>query len=651
MHRVYTALAALCMITFAAPSLAAPPPIEAYGKLPAIEDVSISPSGQRYAMVAVIGEARKVLVLASDGDKPLAAGDVSATKVRSVEWAGEDHLLITISKTVNIGYDFTVPVHELPSVIVLNVVTKNVFSVFSNNHIGATAVMGEFGAAEVNSHSYGYFGTITYDQDQTGSYLGHTYPDLYRVDMDTGKQSLLAKGDENIDDWLVSPAGVVVARSSYNERSGGWKVTVGDFGGKTLVSGQSPLGGADLVRLGRTPDTLLVERPGLDGDVFEETPLSGAPPTLVPNGDTIENALFDHRTGLWIGSQLRGDAPTFSMFDPEIARKVRGTLKAFPGLSVDLVSWSDDFNRLIVFTSGPGDAGTYWMVDIATRNANPIGEAYPDVRPADVGPIRTVDWKAGDGLALRGVLSLPSGRDAKILPLIVMPHGGPEERDYPVFNWWAQAFVSRGYAVFQPNFRGSSGYGVAFRDAGFGQWGRKMQTDISDGVAELARQGIVDPKRACIVGGSYGGYAALAGVTLQRGLYRCAVSVAGVADPEAMLNYASQEAGYASSVTRYWRKFMGASGFSDAGISAISPVRHATEADAPILLIHGKDDTVVPIDESLSMERALKAAGKPVELVVMKGEDHWLSSGATRTMMLEAAVAFVEKYNPPDASR
>ncbi len=650
MLRIHAVSAALCALALAAPALAAPP-IEAYGKLPAIEHVSLSPSGQRYAMIAVVGDTRKMVALTSDGSKPVVAGEIGAAKVRSVEWAGEDHLLVTVSKTVNIGYDFTVPVHELSSVIAVNVVTQKSFAVFADSRATATAVMGKFGAAEVDGHPYGYFGTITYAQDKTGDRLDHTYPDLYRVDLDTGKFSLLAKGGENIEDWLVSPAGVVVARSWYADRSGDWKVTLGDFGGKALASGRSPLGGADLVRLGRTPDTLLIEHPGPDGDVYEETPLSGAAATPAPESSRIESPLFDRRTGLWIGDEMSGDTPSFSLFDPLVAAKVRGTLKAFPGLSVELVSWSDDFNRLIVFTSGSGDAGTYWMVDIATRNADPIGEAYPDVRPADVGPIRMVDWKAADGLALRGVLSLPPGRDAKALPLIVMPHGGPESRDYPVFDWWAQAFVSRGYAVFQPNFRGSSGYGLAFRDAGFGQWGRKMQTDISDGVAELARQGIVDPKRVCIVGASYGGYAALAGVTLQHGLYRCSVSVAGVADPEAMLNYARDESGYASAVTRYWRDFMGVTGSSDAGVSAISPVRRAAQADAPILLIHGKDDTVVPIEESFSMEKALKAAGKPVELVVMKGEDHWLSSGATRLTMLESSVAFVEKHNPPDAAR
>jgi dipeptidyl aminopeptidase/acylaminoacyl peptidase len=172
-----------------------------------------------------------------------------------------------------------------------------------------------------------------------------------------------------------------------------------------------------------------------------------------------------------------------------------------------------------------------------------------------------------------------------------------------------------------------------------------MQTDITDGVAELARRGMVDPKRACIVGASYGGYAALAGVTLQQGLYRCAVSYAGVSD----LNYLiTKEVGDDENAgSRYLRRFLGAE-HGDGAVRALSPARLADRADAPILLIHGEADTVVPIGQSREMERVLKRAGKPVEFVSLKGEDHWLSRDATRKAMLAAAVAFVEKHNPTD---
>jgi dipeptidyl aminopeptidase/acylaminoacyl peptidase len=196
----------------------------------------------------------------------------------------------------------------------------------------------------------------------------------------------------------------------------------------------------------------------------------------------------------------------------------------------------------------------------------------------------------------------------------------------------------------QPNFRGSTNRDDAFERAGYGEWGRKMQSDISDGLAELARLGIADPDRACIVGASYGGYAALAGVTLQQGLYRCAVSVAGIGDVSLMFHAENSATNRWGMLRRSLLEELG----PRSGFDEISPRRFARQADAPILLIHGRDDTVVPFDQSTRMADALKDAGKTYRLVELHEEDHWLSRPDTRLQMLEEAVAFVEQYNPPD---
>ncbi|MCR5877108.1 prolyl oligopeptidase family serine peptidase [Phenylobacterium sp. J367] len=227
-----------------------------------------------------------------------------------------------------------------------------------------------------------------------------------------------------------------------------------------------------------------------------------------------------------------------------------------------------------------------------------------------------------------------------------MPHGGPASRDEPGFDWWSQALASRGYAVLQVNFRGSDGLGGDLLEAGYGQWGRKMQTDLSDGVRHLAGQGVIDPKRVCIVGASYGGYAALAGPIFDRGVYRCAASVAGVSDLKKQISFSRERGG--SATFRYWTRFMGAEDLGDPVLAAYSPALHADKADAPILLVHGRDDTVVPLDQSRTMAEALAKAGKPHELVVQAGEDHWLTRGETRLAMLNAVVTFLEKHNPPN---
>jgi dienelactone hydrolase len=623
-----------------------PPPIEAYGKLPALDMVRLSPSGERYAFIAEIGDKPR-LVIATTDNKPLDVLDIGDAKVRNIEWAGDDRILITKTNTVELGIGFTVSKNELASVIVYNMITHKNFAVFGKEHEQrvANTVRGEFGTAQIDGHWYGYFGGITYEKGASGPTVrsGVNYADLYRVDLDTGELKLAAHGQEDGDDWLVGPDGEVVARWLYEQKTGDWRVMKGKSGGETLASGHDDIRRVRGVAFGRSRDTILFATPDQSGgDFYREVSLTGAP---IEQEQANTRPLFDPTTRLWIGVRDDEDRQAV-LFSPTLQARWAGAIKAFPGYRVHLHSWTPDFNRIIVSTEGKDDSGTYWIVDIAKHSADPLGAIYPAIKPANVGPLRIVAYTAGDGLPLQGILTLPPGREPKNLPLVVMPHGGPEARDYPRFDWWAQAFASQGYAVFQPNFRGSAGYGIAFRNAGFGQWGRKMQTDISDGVAALVKQGIVDPKRACIVGGSYGGYAALAGVTVQQGLYRCAVSVAGVSDLSGMLYHEREKTQSSNSATRYWKEFMGVTSSWGNDLDKISPADLADHADAPILLIHGKDDTVVPIEQSETMERALKRAKKPVEFVMMTGEDHGLSREETRITMLKSAVAFVEKYNP-----
>jgi dipeptidyl aminopeptidase/acylaminoacyl peptidase len=637
-----------------APARAAPP-VETYGKLPAIELMQLSPSGERYAFIAVAGDARKLFIATTD-NKLIESDPIGNAKVRGIEWAGDDHVLVSVSTTVNLGPDFEVQRQELSTVVVIDLRTHKSFSVFNGHREVANFVNGGYGVAQIDGHWYGYFGTITYHKGVGPGALDyplvHGYSDLYRVDLDTGDLKMAWPGLETSDGWLVGPNGEVIAEAFYTQKTGAWRVQATARDSKAIAAGRSEFGGVAELSRGRTPDTVLIERPsGHGGYIYQEASLSGGPTTDIPDSDRISGTLSNRGDHLWIGTIAESDEQESTFFAPALQARMAAARRAFPGYFVHLVSYSADFGRLLVFTDGKDDSGSYWLVDVDKHSASSLGQAYPTIGPADVGSVRMVDWKAADGLALRGVLTLPPGRDAKALPLIVFPHGGPEGRDYPSFDWWAQAFASRGYAVFQPNFRGSSGYGVDFRNAGFGQWGRKMQTDISDGVAELVKQGIVDPKRACIVGASYGGYAALAGVAVQHGLYRCAVSVAGVADLAAMLASTREETGTFSNAVRYWKAFMGVTSALEGELGPLSPVNLAERADAPIMLIHGKDDTTVPFVQSQNMEAALRRAGKPVELVVMPHEDHNLSREATRTLMLKSAVAFVEKYNPPDPAK
>ncbi len=258
---------------------------------------------------------------------------------------------------------------------------------------------------------------------------------------------------------------------------------------------------------------------------------------------------------------------------------------------------------------------------------------------------RLIHYPAADGLSIPAYLTLPAGGVAKKLPLVVLVHGGPGACDEAGFDWWSQALASRGYVVLQPQFRGSTGFGEGLHTSGCGEWGRKMQTDLSDGVKFLSDAGSIDLARVAIVGGSYGGYAALAGVTLQSGIYRCAVSLAGPSNLRAMLTAAKPQ-GRSTNALRFWQRFMGAASPTDPLLDTISPLKAAANATVPILLIHGADDTIVPFEQSKAMAAALTKAGRPTTVVTLPGEDHWLSRGETRTAMLKATVDFLAAHLP-----
>ncbi|MEL6830197.1 MAG: S9 family peptidase, partial [Pseudomonadota bacterium] len=265
------------------------------------------------------------------------------------------------------------------------------------------------------------------------------------------------------------------------------------------------------------------------------------------------------------------------------------------------------------------------------------------------GGLYATQYPASDGLSIPAIVTAPAGQDFADLrdaPAIILPHGGPATYDRFDFDWMAQFFASRGYLVLQPNFRGSTGFGRDFLDAGIGEWGGKMLSDIDDGVKALIKAGLIDPDRICIIGASYGGYAALAGATFTPDRYTCAIAIAPVSDLRKMLSRERRENQRGHWVIDYWKELMANGAVTPQQLDAISPAKHAENVRAPILLLHGDDDTVVDIEQSLVMERALKRANKQVEFVRLKGEDHWLSVAETRMQTLQAMDAFLKRYMP-----
>lgn len=470
---------------------------------------------------------------------------------------------------------------------------------------------------------------------------------LFSVDPQTGVGALSERGDYDTATWEVDSTGQARVRLEIDQLSHDFSVmgrargsrqwskvwSGGDYDSRRSYYGYSEPDDAIYLAL----NDQMVLKSLVDG-----TTKPVGPSLAKTNADPI----WDPFRVTAVGIKTGGEKPIVDWLDPEIGA-VHGSLsKVFKDKYVDLTGWSADRVRYIAKVSGPAAPPIWYLFDKSRKELSPLGEEYPELKGATFGTTRWMTYKARDGLEISAYLTLPPGapaKDAKA-PLVVLPHGGPTARDHYDFDFLAQFLASRGYAVLQPQFRGSWGFGKAFEDAGRGEWADKMQTDLIDGIAAAATAGDIDSARVCIVGASYGGYAALAGATLHPEAYTCAASIAGISDLGLLLVEQTRLFGRESGSLGELRKML--AGAPTTKLAAASPSHLAANVRVPVLLVHGDKDTVVPYEQSQNMADALKAAGKPVELVKLVDENHYLTRAATRTQMLQALETFLAKNLP-----
>ena len=630
------------------PAIVLAAPLEVFGRLPSIEAACLSPDGSRMALVRTSQDDRLLAVVSLQDNAMLGGMRLGNTKLRGIEWADDSHVMVFTSETSS-PWRFR-RTHEWYQLQVYDVATRQAQIVpkatGNSLHFLAsdTPIMNVISGPVMVRHVDGH--TLLFVH---GYYLNkqRILPMLIRYDVNTERQKLIREGTPDDWEWLVDAAGDVVAEQGYDNYAQRWRIRIRKNGGLAeAASGQESIDAPEFLGFGPAGDAVLV-RLFVNGDpVWKLLSLQdGTFSAALAEGRNLDGAIRDPETNRLIGGAQVDDTATYVFFEPKRQAQWNAIVRAFGGDHVHFVSASRNFSKLIVSVDGPNFGYSYHLVDMSTLKAEPLGDIYEGLSRSL--PVQRITYPASDKLPIPAYLTLPDRQNPVKLPLIVLPHGGPATRDTADFYWFSQALADQGYAVLQPNFRGSD-INWKFVQAGFGEFGRRMQSDLSDGVRYLADKGTIDPNRVCIVGASYGGYAALAGASLDSATYRCAVSISGLSDLSLMLKrIQARHNGESSIAERYWDRFLGAVGPDDPVLKALSPINHLGDIRAPILLIHGKDDTVVDFEQSESLYEALTSAHKEVEFLRLKGEDHWLSRSETRLQMLQATVRFLRSHNPP----
>jgi dipeptidyl aminopeptidase/acylaminoacyl peptidase len=616
-------------------------PLEAFGRLPSLEDAALSPDGASIAFVTTTQNQRLIVIYSLKEHRLLGGVRIGDQKVRSVGWADDSQLLLTTS-SAGIPWGMSGSQREWFQMQAFDVQKHKVRPLLEAVHDVRTMNV-VWGAPMVRRDGRD---TILYLH---GLYISdRALPGLFKVNLTTGTERVAREGSTATVDWLVDDAGQVVAEEDYSERDRRWSIRTARAGQlEEAASGVEAIDRPHILGFDPAGEALVVSLVEEDQVVWKTVSLKdgawGAPfAPDKPHGSVI----VEPHSQRIVGTTSGGDEPRYVFFDRDLQERWDWAVRQFRNERVQLVSLSQNGSKALLLVTGSRSGYSYQLADFEEHLAEPVGKVYDGIDV--IADVRPVTYAAADGLRIPAYLTLPPGRPARNLPVVVLPHGGPAARDSLRFDWLAQALAAQGYVVLQPNYRGSD-LGRKWIAAGFGEWGRKMQSDLSDGLRYLIEQGIADPQRACIVGASYGGYAALAGVTLESGIYRCAVAVAGIADPHEFARWVDRRtrAGQRTSL-RYLDRFLGATSPDDPKLEEISPLKHVQGIAVPVLLIHGRDDTVVPYDQSADMAKALKRAGKPVEFLSLDKEDHWLSRSETRLRMLQASVDFLRRNNPPD---
>lgn len=610
------------------PAIAREVPIQDFFKEAEFTSISLSPDGQHIAITVPQADRTQLAVLRVADKGIVGKWDYGADRhIRNVFWANDERLMFGVSKKTG-RFDFEVGSGNL----------------FASNIDGSKRIDIPNGA---------YYQVVSLTPEEPRTILVQRSVEsafLFKMDVYTGRVSNVASAPVQQGGFLVDNARN--PRFAFGAMDDGRNVTYRRDGDSWTLIHTSERNGATFQPLGFAADNrhvyMLRGEQGkpesvvlLDMDTREEK--------LLSNNGTVDPSGF-----LWnadkttlLGVLYEDGLPYWDWLEPdnEEAKVYAGLVKAFAGKAVRFQRPSDDGRYLAMQVYSDRQPAEAFLFDRQTGQATYLSGSRDWIKADEMSTMKPIKFSARDGLELHGYITIPNGTNGKNLPLIVNPHGGPHGiRDDWGFNPEVQLLANRGYAVLQVNYRGSGGYGNAFIGKGYRHWGTSMQDDLTDAVQWAVTQGMADPKRVCIYGASYGGYAALMSAVREPNVYRCVVGYVGVYDLDVQYDadFAGQKAG-----RNYLRDVYPESRDER---RAQSPLYGVDRIQAPVMLVHGAKDVRVPIKNLHLLIDAMEKVGKPPELVVIeKKEAHGFRDLKNNINLYTKMLAFFDRHIGADA--
>ena len=623
------------------------PPIEDFFRLPRYASMAISPDGQHIAALSPVRGRQNLVVLDVPPKEAHALTAFDGKDVVWFRWLNSKRVIFSTGSLATRVFDY-----QGGALFAIDIDGGGVKQLAEGSGIDEKLEAG------ISAIGHGLRivrflpgeGDDFIAQEITFDPLGRQMGELVRINSRTGRRTnlLLGKPDSaESEGWVVDDRGIARAMVASGEgRTRIYYRAGADAPWRKLDEFPSTEPGWTPLAMAQDDKTLYVNAyVGSDkAAIYRYDPAKRAFGETVarhPQVD-ISNLLYDY-DGKVVGVRYDADRFGVAFFDEPLARVQATVDKTFPD-TVNFLSASRDRSRFIVTSFSDRLPGTYYLYDLKSGRIEYLADMSPWIDPKQMSPVKPVRYMARDGLEIPAYLTIPKGSDGRNLPLVVDVHGGPWiDGD----RWWfdpeVQFLASRGYAVLQPEYRGTTRYGWKHYHSSFGQWGLSMQDDVTDGVKWAVAQGIADPKRVCIYGASYGGYAALMGVAKDPDLYRCAVDYVGVSDLNLLLTATWSDFAYTDYADYDSKKLVGDPDRDAKRLRDTSPDELTARIKVPVLMAYGGADRRVPIEQGTRMKAALDKAGAKYRWMVMDGEGHGFRDPANQKAYYGAVEKFLDE--------